>query len=59
MKSRQPDFDDDDLNFDNEEEDFRPPKSSYNRRKLEEYMDMKRLKEFLDDDYDYDYEDRI
>lgn len=48
-------FEDEDfLEEDSSQEDYPVRHPSRSRRKLEEYMEQKRLKQFLQDDYDYD-----
>ena len=51
------DTDFDDLYANDNDSEFQHRKNIDSRRKLEEYLEEKRLREFLDDDYDSYFDD--
>lgn len=57
MPKQMMDYDDDEAYLNEQEErDYRFRKPSHSRRRLEEHLEAKRLKKFLEDDYYYDSE---
>lgn len=56
MQHHLSDYDADYMDDDNQR-DYQLRKPNHSRRRLEEYMEQKRLKRYLEEDYDYDLDD--